>query len=228
MAAYNIVPIEHNIKQAITAAVKAVEFKKYNVEPDEVVDNLLADIFKSLFPHNPALVAVDKVEIVQIPVVPPAPEEKPKKGRSKKAAAAPEEKPAEPEQPKKKGGRPKKEKAAEEPEKKNLVKLNPSQRNALKKISEAADPKEFLVYVNGLSEEDYKSKTFEDHVQNFVKPKEKKEEDRALVGVEFEGKEYYVDPETKKVYEPGEDGVDNLVGHVGMLKFKDMEIPAHE
>ena len=213
MAAYTIVPIEHNIKQAITAAVKAVEFKKYNVEPDEVVDNLLADIFRSLFPHSPGLVNVEKVETVQIPIVPaPAPDAAP-------LPASPEKK--------KRGGRPKKEKA-EEPEKKNLDKINPTQRKALKKIKEDADPKEFLAYINKLSEEDYKARTFEEHVQNFVKPVEKEVEERALVGVEYEGKQYFVDPDTQKVYEAGEDGVDKLVGHVGMLMFKDMVVPAHE
>lgn len=214
MAAYTIVPIEHNIKQAITAAVKAIEFKKYRVEADEVVDNILADIFRSLFPHSPELVAVEKVEVVQIPIV----------GVGAAEASAPAE--PEPEKPKKKGGRPKKVTADGEKEKKNLEKINPTQRKAMKKISETADPKEFLLYVNGLTEEDYKSKTFEDHVRAFVEPKNENVQERVLLPVQFNGKEYFVDPETNKVYEAGED-VDKLVGHVGMLAFKDMVVPAH-
>lgn len=219
MAAYTIVPIEHNIKQAITAAVKAIEFKKYHVESDEVVDNILADIFRSLFPHSPDLVAVEKVDMVQIPIVGA---ELAAAGASAEPAPAPE-----PEKPKKKGGRPKKVAAEGEKEKKNLEKINPTQRKAMKKISDAADPKEFLVYVNGLSEEDYKSKTFEDHVRAFVEPKKDDVQERVLLPVQFNGKDYFVDPETNKVYEAGED-VDKLVGHVGMLAFKDMVVPEKE
>lgn len=215
MAAYTIVPIEHNIKQAITAAVKAIEFKKYHVEADEVVDNILMDIFRALFPHSPDLVAVEKVEVVQIPIVGPA-----------NAAASAE---PEPEKPKKKGGRPKKEKdaAAGEKEKKNLEKINPTQKKAMKKINDAVDAKEFLAYVNGLSEDEYKSKTFEDHVRAFVEPKKEDVQERVLLPVQFKGKEYFVDPETNKVYEAGDD-VDKLVGHVGMLAFKDMVVPEKE
>lgn len=223
MAAYTIVPIEHNIKQAITAAVKAIEFKKYHVENDEVVDNILKDIFRSLFPHSPDLVAVEKVEVVQIPIV----------GAANAAASAEPEPapapapPAAEEKPKKKGGRPKKEKDAAAGEKKNLEKINPTQKKAMKKINDAVDAKEFLAYVNGLSEDEYKSKTFEDHVRAFVEPKKEDVQDRALLPVQFKGKDYFVDPETNKVYEAGDD-VDKLVGHVGMLAFKDMIVPVPE
>lgn len=236
MAAYTIVPIEHNIKQAITAAVKAVEFKKYDVDPDEVVDNLLTDIFRSLFPHNPSLVDVEKVETVQIPVVPvpaaaevvalPASPAKPA-AKEKKPRAKKEKAPA----PAQEAGAgaaaasgdvaPKKAKAKKEKAVQNLAKVNPSQKKVLTK--ENVDPKEFLDYVNAMTEEEYKAKTFEEHVQQFGKPKEEIV-DRELIEVPFEGKVYFVDPQTKKVYvEDGE--VDKLVGHVGMMGFKDMVIP---
>ena len=244
MAAYTIVPIEHNIKQAITAAVKAVEFKKYHVEADEVVDNLLTDIFKTLFPHNPALVDVTKVDIVQVPIVPPAAAEavalpaspkpvKEKKPRAKKEkepvavaepvvanAAAGSASAAEPEKPKKAPAKAKKEKS----EAQNLDKLNPTQKKVLKK--ENADPKAFLEFVNAMSEEEYRAKAFEEHVQNFGKPKEVVEYvEPLLTEVRFNEKTYFVDPETKKVYVADGD-VDKLVGHVGMLEFKDMVVPA--
>ena len=230
MAAYTIVPIEHSIKQAITAAVKAVEFKKYHVEADEVVDNLLADIFKTLFPHNPALVDVTQVEMVQVPIVPaaaeavvlpasPAKPAKEKKPRAKKevvagAGAAAASADAAP-----KKGRAKKEKAVQ-----NLDKVNPTQKKVLTKAG--ADPKEFLEYVNAMTEEEYKAKTFEDHVQNFGKPKVEIVEYREpeLTQVEFKGNTYFVDPLTKNVYIENGD-VDKLVGHVGMLEFKDMVVP---
>jgi hypothetical protein len=238
MAAYTIVPIEHNIKQAITAAVKAVEFKKYHVEADEVVDNLLADIFKTLFPNNPALVDVTKVEMVEVPIVPaaaeavvlPASPAKPaKKPRAKKEKPAPEPVPevvpgagaaaaSADAAPKK--GKAKKEKAVQ-----NLDKVNPTQKKVLTKAG--ADPKEFLEYVNALTEEEYKAKTFEEHVQNFGKPKVVEEEfvDKELIEVPFDGKVYLVDAATKtKVYE--EDGdVAKLIGHIDMPRFKGMVVP---
>lgn len=227
--------------------MKAVEFKKYHVEDDEVVNNLLTDIFKTLFPHNPALVDVTKVDIVEVPIVPPAAAEavalpaspkpvKEKKPRAKKEkepvavaesvvanAAAGSASAAEPEKekPKKAPAKAKKEKS----EAQNLDKLNPTQKKVLKK--ENADPKAFLEFVNAMSEEEYRAKAFEEHVQNFGKPKEVVEEmvDKELIEVPFNGKMYCVDPETKKVYV--EDGdVANLVGHVGMLEFKDMVVPA--
>lgn len=228
MAAYTIVPIEHNIKQAITAAVKAVEFKKYHVEADEVVDNLLADIFKTLFPNNPALVDVTKVETVEVPVVPAAPEKKKRTPKKKEeepvaganaaagSASAAEEPPVKEKKP-----RAKKEKEAQ-----NLDKLNPSQKKVLKKVSETLDQKEFLVYVNGLSAELYSAKTFEEHAQDFVKPTvvEEKFVDKELAPVEFKKKTYYVDEKTKEVYvQKGE--VDELVGHVGALEFAEMKMP---
>lgn len=230
MAAYTIVPIEHNIKQAITAAVKAVEFKKYHVEADEVVDNLLADIFKTLFPNNPALVDVTKVETVEVPVVPAAPEKKKRTPKKKEeepevANAAAGSASAAEEPVKEKKTRAKKEK---EKEAQNLDKLNPSQKKVLKKISDTLDQKEFLAYVNGLSAESYSAKTFEQHAQDFVKPTVVEEEfaDKELPPVEFKGKTYYVDLETKEVYVPkGEGEVDELVGHVGMLEFADMKMP---
>lgn len=238
MAAYTIVPIEHNIKQAITAAVKAVEFKKYHVEADEVVDNLLADIFKTLFPNNPALVDVTKVEMVQVPIVPaaaeavvlPASPAKPaKKPRAKKEKPAPEPAPevvpgagaaaaSADAAPKK--GRAKKEKAVQ-----NLDKVNPTQRKVLTKAG--ADPKEFMEYVNAMTEEEYKAKTFEEHLQNFGKPKVVEEDmvDKDLIVVTFEGKEYLVDEATKKKVYIEEGEVAKLVGHVGMAEFKEMVVP---
>jgi hypothetical protein len=44
--------------------------------------------------------------------------------------------------------------------------------------------------------------------------------------VEFKDKDYWVDPETKKVYSTN-GPVDEHIGHVGMLEFADMEIPDH-
>jgi len=232
MEAYTIVPIEQKIKQAITAAVKAVEFKKYHVEADEVVDNLLADIFKTLFPHNPALVDVTQVEMVQVPIVPaaaeavvlpasPAKPAKEKKPRAKKevvagAGAAAASADAAP-----KKGRAKKDQS----EAKNLDKVNPTQKKVLTKAG--ADPKEFLEYVNAMTEEEYKAKTFEEHLQNFGKPKVVEEEfvDKELIEVPFEGKVYLVDEATKKKVYIEEGEVAKLVGHVGMAEFKEMVVP---
>ena len=48
--------MENALKQAITAAVKKLEFKKYDVPEDNVVDCFLTDLFGILFPDNAGLV----------------------------------------------------------------------------------------------------------------------------------------------------------------------------
>ena len=48
--------METALKQAITAAVKKLEFKKYDVPEDGVVDCFLTDLFGILFPNNAGLV----------------------------------------------------------------------------------------------------------------------------------------------------------------------------
>ena len=72
------------------------------------------------------------------------------------------------------------------------------------------------------------SKSLEEHAREFYAPKTEVEE-RELVAVEFKGEEYWVDVTTdpKKVYKT-EGDVDVLVGHVGALEFKDMELPIME
>jgi hypothetical protein len=172
---------------------------------------------------------VTKVDIVQVPIaaaeavaLPASP--KPKKAKAKKEpepvvanAAAGSASAAEPEK-KKAPAKAKKEKS----EAQNLDKLNPTQKKVLKK--EEVDPKTFLEFVNALSEEEYRAKTFEEHVQNFGKPKEEIV-DKELVDVSFNGKVYCIDPKTNKVYvEDGE--VAKLVGHVGMMEFVGMVVPA--
>jgi hypothetical protein len=46
-----------------------------------------------------------------------------------------------------------------------------------------------------------------------------------LISVEFKGKEYAVDEETKTVYVLDYDGVGTRVGTMGVNDFKDMELP---
>jgi hypothetical protein len=47
----------------------------------------------------------------------------------------------------------------------------------------------------------------------------------SLIEVEFEGKTYAVDEETKTVYVLDYDGVGKRVGTMGMNEFKGMELP---
>lgn len=87
-----------------------------------------------------------------------------------------------------------------------------------------------------MSSEDFESKKFEEHVRNFLKPTTTSvvaitipTVPTDLVIVEFEGKDYYVNEESKRVYLPvGEFDADGQptswdpVGYVGMAAFKDM------
>jgi len=151
--------------------------------------------------------AVETPVPVEAPVVvePPAKEKKP---RTKKAAV---------------------------PENANLAKIDPTWRKHLK----AADKEhakelepQLLEYVNSLSNEEFHAKTTEAHVADFVASRSDGKVLTELTEVDFNGKTYFVNPETNRVYE-GE-GVYNestqewtnmkAVGYVGMAAFAEMKM----
>jgi hypothetical protein len=121
------------------------------------------------------------------------------------------------------------------PENPNLAKIDPTWRKHLK----AADKEhakelepELLKYVNALTNEAFNAKTSEAHVADFVASRSDGKVEAELEIVEFNGKDYYVNPETKRVYE-GEGVYDEAtqtwttykpVGHVGMAAFTEMKM----
>lgn len=121
------------------------------------------------------------------------------------------------------------------PENANLAKIDPTWRKHLK----AADKEhakelepELLKYVNSLSNEEFHAKTTEAHVTDFVASRSDGKVEAEVVPVEFEGKDYFVNPETKRVYE-GEGVYDEAtqlwtnykpVGTVGMAAFAEMKM----
>jgi hypothetical protein len=137
------------------------------------------------------------------------------------------------EEPKKKPGRKPKAKV----EGVNIADLNAGQKKKLKQVTDEmkveGDKAVLLTYLNGLTPEDFDSKKFEDHVRScFTPPKPAVEKVEAeLVIVEFEGKEYYVNEDSKRVYVPkGEADQDGQysgwegVGYVGMGVFAEMSL----
>jgi len=132
--------------------------------------------------------------------------------------------------------KPRKPKADKPAEGANLAKIDPTWRkhlkNADKEHAKELEP-ELLKYLNGLSKEEFDGKKAEEHVAAFVasrKPDDGKVEAELTV-VEFNGKEYYVNPETKRVYEgEGECDADGNwtsykgVGYVGMAAFAEMKL----
>lgn len=182
-----------------------------------------------------------------------AEEEAPKKKRAPKAKKAQEVSPpvletagsnaaagaggaAEPVPEPAKEKKPRKPKADKPAEGANLAKIDPTWRkhlkNADKEHAKELEP-ELLKYLNGLSKEEFDGKKAEEHVTDFVasrKPDDGKVEAELTV-VEFNGKEYYVNPETKRVYEgEGECDADGNwtsykgVGYVGMAAFAEMKL----
>lgn len=143
--------------------------------------------------------------------------------------------------------KPKKARNAEEPAKKkpgpkpkttsegpvNLEKLTPTHKKHLKAIAEELHvetrDKEFLVYANELTAEVWGSKSLDDHIRAFLTPNaaELAPPPTEFVQVEFNGREYLVNPATKFVYaSTGSDTVrarDHL-GVVGVLEFTDMVV----
>jgi hypothetical protein len=117
----------------------------------------------------------------------------------------------------------------------NLEKLNPTQKKHIKKIADELkvepNDKEFLVYANAMPAEAWSAKPLDEHIREFLMP-----EPLPLAAapiefqvVEFKGKEYLVDLETKFVYQEDDDGkVRTHIGVVGQMEFKDMEIPEEE
>jgi hypothetical protein len=121
------------------------------------------------------------------------------------------------------------------PENANLPKIDPTWRKHLK----AADKEhakelepQLLEYVNSLTNEEFHAKTTEAHVADFVASRSDGKVEAELNTVEFNGKDYYVNPETKRVYE-GEGVFDQAtqewtnykpVGTVGMAAFTEMKM----
>jgi hypothetical protein len=170
--------------------------------------------------------------------------ESPKKAKATKAVKVAEPAPAPApvaESPKKSPKKPaaKKVKPAEDA---NLQKIDPTWRKHLKKADkDGAKESEplLLAYLNALTKEEFNAKKAEDHVTDFLAgraaPAAAVEDDgkvaAELTTVEFEGKDYFVNPETKRVYE-GEGEYDEEigwtsykpVGYVGMAAFETMEL----
>jgi hypothetical protein len=117
----------------------------------------------------------------------------------------------------------------------NLAKIDPTWRKHLK----AADKEhakelepQLLEYVNALTNEAFNAKTAEAHVADFVASRSDGKVLTDLTVVEFNGKEYLVNPETNRVYE-GEGVFDEAtqqwtnvkpVGYVGMAAFAEMKM----
>jgi hypothetical protein len=117
----------------------------------------------------------------------------------------------------------------------NLPKIDPTWRKLLKEAdkdnAKTLEP-ELLKYVNAMSNADFNGKTAREHVAAFIASRAPAAEPAAPVDLEvvdFNGKEYYVNPETKRVYEgvtnaEGELTITRPVGYVGMADFKDMTL----
>jgi hypothetical protein len=141
-------------------------------------------------------------------------------------------------------------KAAKKVKDANLAKVDPTWRKHLKTAAKAVGKdasKEMeaalLTHLNVLTKEEFNAKKAEEHISSFLAPSAVSNAGAAvppepakvpanLEIVEFEGKDYYVNPETKRVYEgegeedPETGGWTNYkpVGYVGMAAFTDMEL----
>lgn len=135
---------------------------------------------------------------------------------------------------------PKKEKKVKLAEDANLTKIDPTWRKHLKHAdkdhAKELEP-ELLKFLNALSKEDFNAKKAEEHVADFIASRKAPvaaddgKIEAELIVVDFNGKEYFVNPETKRVYE-GEGVCDaegnwtnyKGVGYAGMAAFADMTL----
>jgi hypothetical protein len=94
-----------------------------------------------------------------------------------------------------------------------------------------ANKKKTLDTINAMTTEEFNAegKTLESHLRAILAPAPApvpiETQMKDLISVEFKGKEYAVDEETKTVYVLDYDGVGTRVGTMGVNDFKDMELP---
>ena len=125
----------------------------------------------------------------------------------------------------------------------NLPKIDPTWKKHLKKAAGDKYGKdlenELLTFVNAMDNTAFNNTGAEDHIKTFMAQKDKPapmdvddgKVEAEMDIVEFNGKDYYVNPETKRVYE-GEGEMDaegswtnyKAVGYVGMAAFAEMKL----
>jgi hypothetical protein len=129
----------------------------------------------------------------------------------------------------------------------NLKKMDPTWKKHLKAVAKAQSKEvtkelenELLGYLNKMTKEEFANKKAEEHVAEFLKPQtasnaaaepvERTPTDLEIV--EFNGIDYFVNPETKRVYEGIGQRDDDTgayenykpVGYVGMAAFAEMKL----
>ena len=144
--------------------------------------------------------------------------------------------------------KPVKTKKAKVAEDANLAKIDPTWKKHLKTVAKAQGKEvtkdveaELLGYLNRLTKEEFAAKKAEEHVTEFLRPQTgsnaaaepvEQKPPVDLDVVDFNGQDYFVNPETKRVYE-GEGTYDDdtgawtnykPVGYVGMAAFAEMKL----
>ena len=208
---------------------KAAPKKRAAKKEEDVVVALTAAVAELSVEPKPkkAKTAAKKKEPEPVPV--PAPVAVP---ASNAGAGAP---PVAEAAPKKKPGPKPKAVKAEGPV--NLEKLTPTHKKHLKAIAEELKvetrDKEFLVFANGMSAEEWSGKALDDHIRVFLTPSPPPlaPPPTEFTVVEFKGKEYLVDPKTMFVYATSDEDESVVrerdhIGVVGILEFTHMKIPA--
>lgn len=216
--------VESAIMKAATPSESVPEFATAEAARDHFRDLVMSDLttrFGVVAPKTKAAKApkaVAPVEALTAAMGALTVEEKPKKGKKTKPAVEV-----------------------------NLAKIDPTWRKhlkagakALKKEITKDTERVLLAYLNGLSKEEFNAKKSEEHIATFLEDLPAPPAIAAamaatvpttLTKVEFQDQDYFVNLETKRVYEG--DGVPDdagnyvnytPVGYVGMMKFAEMEI----
>jgi hypothetical protein len=134
--------------------------------------------------------------------------------------------------------KPKKEKKAKKEKSGRFDKWTPTSTKLFKTIVEDIGgavtdelKKEWVEWLDGLTDEDYASSSIQGHMRayvtsKFVKAEEKKveEEDEDLEEIEFEGETLSIGVKSGKIYRT-EDEVDILVGYAGKGRFNTVKKP---
>jgi len=240
MSSTPTITMENAMKQAITAAFKSLESKKYAVDHDGFLDVLLTDLFGILFPGNAAVPVPEKKKA-------PVKKSKPEPvsdGPAAAGAGAPVE------EPKKKA--PKKAKKEEPAPPDKNIEWSPTWTKRVKPVVKElgltmnitpAKQKEFAAHLNGMSKADYDPEKFEEYMRDYLRasvpvPKSTSDGGRAAAGgggeevemteVSFKGSTYLVDTRRREalaVYNA--EGTKHL-GYVGSGDFTGMKVTSDD
>ena len=155
---------------------------------------------------------------------------------------APEDKPKKEEKKKEKTEKPKAEKKEKKEKTGRFDKWTPTSTKLFKTIVEESGgvvsdelKKELVVFIDGLSDEDFAGASIQGHMRSFITTKFVKKDDPPADDTaeeqeefDFEGETLWIGVKTGKIFRQTDEAGDVLIGYAGKGRFKDVSKPENE